>query len=224
MSEAERKSTWKPILFGAVGIVFLVLMGLLVKNLIGHGSGAAKKPPKISLIPTTPPPPPPPPKEEKRPDPPKEQKEVKMEQVEQKVEPAPSADIKMEGAAGDGPSMFSAGKVTNEDLSKVGGTGTGAGGGLLNPFNTYAQSIKGELQRQLAKKSELKRRQYRIEIKVWISDEGKMKRYELLGTTNDGDMDQAIRSVLASLPAFSEGPPPKMPQPLRLRIVSSSRV
>ena len=223
MSEAKHRFNWQPIILGAVGIVMLVLGILLVRHLIAGNSGHSHKPPKISLMPTTPPPPPPPPKEEKKPEPPKEQKVEQV--VEQKIAPPDSPVLKMEGAAGDGPSMFAAGKVTNEDLSKVGGSSTGVGGGgLLNPFNTYAQSIKGELQRHLAKKSELKRRPYRIEIRVWIAEDGKLKKYELLGTTNDGDTDQAIRSVLAALPAFSEAPPPKMPQPLHLRIVSGSRV
>lgn len=215
---AERKSKLQPLVFGIVCIGMLVLLGLVVKSFMGK-SDAPKKPPKISLIPTTPPPPPPPPKEEKKPEPPKEQKEVKMEQVEQKIAP-PNPELKMEGQAGDGPSAFSAGKVTSEDLSKVGG----GGGGLVNPFNTYAMSIKSELQRQLAKRSELKRRQYRIEVNLWVTDSGRVKNYELLGTTNDPDTDDAIRSVLASLPSFSEAPPPHMPQPIKLRLVANTRV
>ena len=218
MAEASRKFNWQPILIGAVVIIALVLTGLLIKSLIGGKSGENHKPPKISLIPTTPPPPPPPPKEEKKIEPPKDQKVEQV--VEQKVEQPPdNPALKMEGAAGDGPSAFAAGKVTSDDLSKLGN-----GGGLLNPFNTYAQTIKGELQRQLARRSELKRRQYRIEVRVWVDDGGKMKRYELLGTTNDSDTDDAIKSVLAALPTFSEAPPPKMPQPIRLRIVAAGRV
>jgi hypothetical protein len=50
-----------------------------------------------------------------------------------------------------------------------------------------------------------------------------LKKYEMLGTTNDADTDAAIRSALAGLPAFSEPPPPRMPQPVRLRIVTAGR-
>ncbi len=145
-----------------------------------------------------------------------------MEQVEQKDQPPADPSLKMEGAAGDGPSMFAAGKVTNEDLSRMGAGGGGASS-LTNPFNTYASVIKNELQRHLARRSDLKRRQYRIEVRVWVAEDGRLKNYELLGTTNDGETDEAIRNVLAALPAFSEAPPAKMPQPIRLRIVASGR-
>ena len=50
-----------------------------------------------------------------------------------------------------------------------------------------------------------------------------MARFEMLGTTQDDEIDSAIRSTLAALPAFSEAPPPKMPQPVRLRIVAGAR-
>jgi len=221
----------RQILFGVAALLLLALIGGAVHYFMNlKGGSGPKKPPKISLIPTTPPPPPPPPKEEKRPEPPKEQKEVKMEQVEQKNEPPPDQSLKMEGAAGDGPSMFGGGKVTNEDMGKIGepgkigGTGpVTARGPLVDPFNAYATSLKGELQRVLARRSELKKRRYGIEIHVWVGEDGRMARFEMLGTTQDDEMDNAIRSALASVPSFSEAPPPKMPQPVRLRIVAGGR-
>ncbi len=218
------------ILLVLAGIAILVILGFGLKSLMG-GSGAPQhKPPKISLLPNTPPPPPPPPKEEKKPEPPKEQKEVRVEQPQQKQEPPPDMTQKMDGPKGDAPSDFLAGKVTKEDYSnkpdsgKGGGTGTGAvTRSVMNPFNNYAGLLKSELQRVLSRRNELKRRQYRIEVHVWVGEDGSMKKYEMLGTTNDADTDQAIRDVLAGLPAFSEPPPPRMPQPVRLRIVTSGR-
>lgn len=199
-------------------IAVIAIVGFGIRSLLS-GHGAVKKPPKITLIPTTPPPPPPPPKEEKKPEPPKEQKEVKIEPVEKKEQPPDNPELKMEGKAGDGPSAFASGKVTSEDLSRLGA----GGGGLLNPFNSYATSIRAELQRFLDRRSDLKRRRYRIEVRLWVADDGRLKRYELLGSTNDVDTDDAIRSALAKLPAFSEPPPPKMPQPIRLRIVAGGQ-
>jgi len=214
--KADRRNL---VIMGVVIVVILALVGWGLSGMLGGKSSGQKKPPKISLIPSTPPPPPPPPKEEKRPEPPKEQKEVKMNE-EKKEQPPADPSLKMEGAAGDGPSMFAAGKVTSEDLSRV---GAGTGGGLVNPFNTYAMTIKGELQRQLAKRSELKRRQYKVEILLWVADDGRVKRYELLGTSKDDETDESIREVLAALPSFSEPPPAKMPLPIKLRIVASGR-
>ena len=231
MAAEERVKDYRDLLIAAVVILALALVGAGVYYFMNlKSTGGPKQPPKISLIPTTPPPPPPPPKEEKRPEPPKEQKEVKMEQVEQKNEPPPDQSLKMEGAAGEGPSMFGGGKVTNEDMGKIGAPGTIGGTGavaargpLVDPFNVYATSLKGELQRVLARRSELKKRRYGIEINVWVSEDGRMARFEMLGTTQDDEMDNAIRSALAALPAFSEAPPPRMPQPVRLRIVAGGR-
>jgi len=205
-------------LMAVVVVLILGVIGYLAMGMIGSHGSASRKPPKISLLPATPPPPPPPPKEEKKPEPPKEQKEVKIEQAEKKNEPPADPSLKMEGAAGDGPSMFAAGRVTSEDLSKL-----GAGGGLTNPFNVYASSIKAELQRHLGRRPELKRRQYRVELRVWVAEDGRLRNFELLGSTSDSDTDEAIRNALASLTAFSEPPPPKMPQPIRLRVVAGGR-
>ena len=222
MEEAGRGADWRRwMLIGLVVLALLALIGYAVKGLIGNHGDTARKPPKISLIPATPPPPPP--KEEKRPEPPKVQKEDKVVQEERKDEPPPDQSLKMEGAAGDGPSMFGAGKVSNEDLSRIGAAGQGTGSGAVSVFNSYAMSVKGELQRTLARKSELRRRQYKVEVLVWVADDGHLKRYELLGSTRDDDTDEAIRAALAALPGFSEPPPARMPFPIKLRIVASGR-
>ncbi len=212
------------------------LLALLVAFYFGYKalsegkSAGQKRAPKISLLPTKPPPPPPPPKEEKKPEPPKEQKEVK---AEQKDEAPPAPTLKMEGAAGDGPSPFGGGKVANEDLSRLDPKPPvvrdlpvpekAQGKGLLDPFNVYATSIKGELQRALARRADLKRRRYGIEINLWVGEDGRVARFEMVGSTNDDETDAAIRGAMAALPAFSESPPPKMPQPVRLRIVAGGR-
>jgi protein TonB len=233
MAQSKTRDRWNIALFGLawfMGVLVLIALAwwFFVSQMRGSGA-VAKKAPKISLLPSTPPPPPPPPKEEKKPEPPKEQKEMKVDQVEKKAEPPADPAIKMEGAAGDGPSIFAAGKVTNEDLSRVGATGGATVGGpavsspLVNPFNTYAAAIKTELQRHLARRSELKRRQYQVEVRVWVAEDGRLKNFELMGTTTDGETDDAIRSALAKLPAFSDPPPARMPQPIRLRLVASGR-
>jgi TonB family protein len=207
------------------GVAVLALAAALVWSVIGKKSKAPPKPPKIALLApdTPPPPPPPPPKFEKKPDPPKEQKEMKVEQpVQQKVEQAPSPELKMDGPAGDGPSAFAAGAITSEDLSKVGsgkgGPGGPAAGGMFSPFNGYANLLKGELQRYLGKQAALKRRQYVVDVEVWVSADGKLQRFELLGSAGDGDIDAALRAAITALPAFSQAPPSNMPQPIRLRV------
>lgn len=202
-------------------LVVFALLGWGLYSLLDGKPGKKPKAPKISLIPSAPPPPPPPPKIEKKPpEPPKDQKEIKVDQPVQKAEaPVPSPELKMDGPAGDGPSNFAAGTITSEDLSKV-GTGKGA---LLNPFNTYAGLLKGDLQRYLRQNKTLRLRQYRIEVRVWVGNDGSLKRSELIGGTGDDGTDESIREALKTAPIFSEAPPANMPQPIRLRIVTTGR-
>jgi protein TonB len=222
--QQEKKSGGKKILL-MVTVVLLVfgLIGWGLKSLLSGKSGAKPKPPKISLMAPPPPPPPPPPKFEKKPpEPPKDQKEIKIDQPLAKQEQAPAdPQLKMEGAAGDGPSMFAKGAVTSEDLSKL-GNGTGKAG-MFNPYSNYANLLKGELQRYLSKNNLLRKRQYRTEVQIWVNPDGSVKRAELLGGTGEDETDEELRKTLSSLPQFTDLPPPNMPQPIRLRLLSSGR-
>jgi protein TonB len=206
------------------GLVILALIAWGVIQLIGDKSKPVKTAPKITLMAPPPPPPPPPPKVEKKPDPPKEQKEVKMAPSEPKPAPPQQApELKMEGAAGDGPSAFASGHVTSEDVSKLGqGKTAGEKSGMFNPFDNYANLIKGDLQRYLRKNNELRQSHYKIEILVWVAANGDVKRSELLGSTGDKETDAAINQALKSFPRFDQAPPPNMPQPVRMRIVTGT--
>lgn len=225
MSEETTKgSNKKIVLIGSVVVLVLALVAYGVSTLSSK-SVKKSKAPKITLLTPAapPPPPPPPPKFEKKPEPPKEQKEMKVDQpVEKKVEQQAAPELKMDGPAGSGPSAFAAGAITSEDLSKV---GSGKGGvemtGMFNPFSNYASALKGELQRFLNKNSALKRRRYKVDVHVWVDAAGLLKRFEVIGSSNDGDTDDAIRAALTALPGFSQAPPQNMPQPIRLRIVTS---
>jgi len=211
----------KNLVIGGVVLVGAALLGAGVWFLMSGKSQQAPKAPKITLL-TPPPPPPPPPKFEKKPDPPKEQKEIKVEQPQPKqAPPQPSPDLKMEGPAGDGPSAFGAGKITNDDLSKIGTGGTGEKGGLFSPFNNYANLLKGDLQRYLRKNNTLRQRHYTVEVRVWVGGGGELKKFELIGSTGDSNTDDAIQQALSSLSGFDQPPPANMPQPIRLKIVTT---
>lgn len=221
----------------AVIVATLLAMLLAAYFLMGIGKkdDTPKKPPKITLLtPPPPPPPPPPPKFEKKPDPPKEQKEMKVEQPAPKPEPAPATpELKMDGPAGSGPSPFATGTIKSEDLSRIGGgkqggTGTGTAEratertGLFNPFTNYANLAKVELQRYLVRNVALKRKRYSVEVHLWVATNGSLNRYELVGSTGDTEIDEAIRTAMNAAPPFSQSLPDNMPQPLRLRVWTGS--
>jgi len=243
-----------------LGVMLFALLGWLLWVKLQAKSDGPPKPPKISLIPVAPPPPPPPPpKEEKRPEPPKEQQDMKAPQpVEQKAPaPAPSPDLKMEGAAGDGPSAFSSGRVTNENQipATKGGGGGGGGGvaievkperpveppkpepkieapkprnpleksGLFNPLANYARVLKLEAQKHFNQTRALRQRPYRVEVLLWIAEDGRPTRAELVAGSGDEEIDGLLREALATLPRFTEMPPAEIQLPIRLAITASGR-
>ena len=208
---------------GRYALVIVIGSALLLTGC--HKKDQQKKPPKISLLTPAVPPPPPPPKVEKKPEPPKEQKEMKVDQpVAKKVEPQVAQELKMDGPAGNGPSGFAQGAITSEDLSKIGTGKTGGGeqSGMFNPFNNYARGLKGDLQRYLNKNNALRQRRYSIDVHVWVDPAGQVKRFELIGSSNDSDTDDAVRTAMTGFAGFSQGPPPGMPQPVRMRIVAGA--
>ena len=142
------------------GGIALGLIGaaLLVHSLMGSGPSAPKRQTvKIAVLPDTPPPPPPP-KPEKPPEP-KPQDNTPQPQDQPKLAEAPPEpqQLKMEGAAGDGPSAFSAGSVSSDYKGGAIGAGNGASApsaGDRAKFNFYAKSaqqvLRAELDRTVA--------------------------------------------------------------------------
>jgi protein TonB len=132
----------------------------------------------------------------------------------------------MDGPAGDGPSAFAAGTITRDDLSNLGKGGGGAApvvSGLFNPFKNYATLLKGELQRHLLRNKDLRQRSYRVEVHLWVGRDGSVTRHELVGSSGDTDIDEVIRQAVSGLTAFSQAPPERMPQPIRLLITTGAR-
>lgn len=180
---------------------------------------------KIAILPDTPPPPPPTPKEEKKPEPPKDEPKQVMreEQIKQAEAPKPAEAIKMEGAAGDGPSAFAAGNVSRD---YAGGTPvTGATGPSGTPAdraqerfyaNNARQMLQGEIERHLRADAD----QLTATFSVWLDKDGGIQRFELSPSGNDAN-DSALRAALDETRRQLKLPPPPalaLSQPLRFRL------
>jgi periplasmic protein TonB len=181
---------------------------------------------KISILPDTPPPPPPPPKEEKKPEPPKEEPKQVMreEQIKQAEAPKPAEAIKMEGAAGDGPSAFAAGSVAKDYAGGTPTTGSSAG-----PAGTaadraqerfYANSARQLLQSEIERHLKADAEQLTATFAIWLDKDGGIQRFELSPSGNDGD-DSALRNALDETRRQLKLPPPPalaLSQPMRFRL------
>ena len=214
-----------------IGIVLLVVAliagGWLMLSKLLSGKVGGKKPvTTVKLLPDTPPPPPPPPKEPPKEQPKEQPKEIKMEQPKPVETPQPPAEaLKMEGAAGDGPSPFGAGTVNNEYKggavnTKIGGTGSGSA--KRQQYNWFAGLIESKIHEALAKDPKLSVGSYKVLLNIWLTPEGKIQEYKLAGSSGDAETDDRIKAVMDALPPLTEPPPEDMPQPVKLRMTARS--
>lgn len=177
---------------------------------------------QITLV--APPPPPPPPKpEEKPPDPPKMKEEVKLEQPKPADEPKPVQDQQPAGplgvdAQGSGPGdgFGLAGRPGGRDLIASAG---GGGGGLGNTM--FGSSVARHIAQELGRDPKLKNVTYKIEVRIWLSKDGRIERGEIVRGTGDRDLDAVIREDLGQLSALQQAVPQNMPPSMRIRVTSS---
>ena len=220
LDESNTRFWLKRIGMGLIVLAIGVGGWLLFSSMVS-GKVSNKKPvTTVKLLPDTPPPPPPPPPKEQ----PKEQpKEIKVEQPKpQEAPPAPSEVLKMEGAAGDGPSPFAAGTVNNEYKGGEVGTKIGGGGVSRHQFDWYTGLIKSRIEDALAKDPKLANGKYKVVVHLWVKPDGRIERFELAGSSGDADKDEHIKAALSQMPPLTEMPPEDMPQPVKLRITARS--
>lgn len=209
--KGNRGAWMRWVLVGAAALLLVLLLVWGIRGLMGSTPGPAKKPPKITMLPDKPPPPPPPPKD--KPEPPKpDQKEVKTETPKEPTPQAQNEPLKMEGAAGDGPSAFASGSVNKE---YVGGT---VGGRMQQGL--YANKLQRYLQEVLNRNRKLRQTDYRVIVSVWLSADGAVQKVELGQSTGNVAVDDLLKDSLMQAAAMHEGPPDNMPQPIRIRVTA----
>jgi len=221
--DAEQTGGAKRFIVPAVLVLALVGIGWFIASQMGQGgSGPKRQTVKIAVLPDTPPPPPPP-KEEKKPEPkPEENKPQPQEQKPIEAPPEPQ-QLKMEGAAGDGPSAFSAGSVSNE--YRGGDVGTGGGGvGERLAASSYGNAVKREVDAWLQRQAALRRAgEYSLPIQVWVRADGTLEKTRLVGSTGNPETDQLVRDALERFPGFRNPPPAGLPQPISLKLSNRLR-
>jgi len=200
MSAGRRWLRRMAVAFGMLGLVGAVVWGGM--NL-SHGPSSAKRQiARIMILPDTPPPPPP---DERKP-PPKEEKQQPREMNVPKVETPPAPEqLKMEGAAGDGPSPFAAGTVQQDYIG--GDIGNG------QRFAPYVARLEQHIQAQLTRH---KLRAANVKLFLWLGADGSIQRYTVDGV--DQETEKTVRLALADLGRVEEAPAPDMPMPVGLRI------
>lgn len=210
-----------------------VLLGIGLSLLIGLGiwllADKFQKPPQTKKVVQQitvlqPPPPPPPPPPEQKP-PPEEVKEEKIEEPEPEPEPEPSPEQSEEPPAEDlgVDAEGSAGADGFGLAARKGGRsllGGGGGNAILYYGGQVKRQVEDALEALLANTAATKSG-YSVIIQVWVGADGKVNRCELVGSSGQSGVDEAIQAALPRLHASVGKPPPEnMPQPIRIRLTS----
>jgi periplasmic protein TonB len=222
-----RTAPWKTEMRHAASLLLLLLTVAWLATGCSERPEKPRKPQMIKLLPDTPPPPPPPPpKPEDRP-PPKAQDKPQPQQAPKPVE-APAQALKSDEAAGDGPgSGLAAGAVTQDYSDQKIGQGTVIGGSAASvgdagtnrlAANTFGNIASRELNEYLARDKDVKLRDYQVRVWLWLTPGGSLQRAQLVDSTGDAQTDEALRAAINRFPGTRNPPPPRLPQPLRVRV------
>ncbi|GMV55209.1 MAG: hypothetical protein AMXMBFR6_10140 [Betaproteobacteria bacterium] len=214
-AERRRWPAW--LRFGLIALVVSAALIWVLRELLSAQAPVRKKPAQVLLLPTPAPPPPPPPKEERKPDPPKAEDKPMPVEPQPQAPPQENEPLKMEGPAGDGPSPFASGPVTRDYGG--GPTGSGPSSGGRAAYALFTHAMQRSLQEQLNRDRRIKRRDYRIDVRVWLAPAGGVERVELADSTGDAELDRALVAALRAA-SLREPPPAGLPQPVRLRVAN----
>jgi periplasmic protein TonB len=188
-----------------IGAALVLLAGAVVwggMNLSRSAGPPKRQVARIMVLPDTPPPPPPP--EEKKP-PPKEEK-VTQQAPAPKPEQIPAPQqLKMEGAAGEGPSAFASGEVKQDYIG--GDIGNGS------RYAAYISRVEQRVQQELMRR---KVRASNVRVFLWLNPDGSIQRYTVDG--GDADTERLVRAALDDISRLDEAPLADMPMPIGLRV------
>jgi periplasmic protein TonB len=126
-------------------------------------------------------------------------------------------------AEGEGPgdAFNLAGNPGGRGLLSGGGLGDGSGGlggGGGNPFGWYYAQVADELGEALRRNKRISSASLRVELRLWTDPAGRVSKVQLLRSTGDPEVDQAIQSVVGL--RLRQPPPPGSPMPMVLRVTA----
>ena len=85
----------------------------------------------------------------------------------------------------------------------------------------YAGQLKTEILTLLQDEKNIRNGSYSVQVRVWVRADGTIERAGLGQSTGDRERDRSIEKALGRLVGrMWQAPPPDMPQPINLRVVS----
>jgi len=193
-----------------------------------RGSPAPRKVMQFTAVtlqppPKPPPPPPPPVTPPKVEEPESTRVNLRQQDLLQPDEPRPAspAGPLALAAEGEGPgdAFNLAGNPGGRGLLGGGGDGSGGlGGEGGNPFGWYYAQVADELTEQFRRNRRISVASTRAELRLWVDPSGRVSRIQLVRSTGDPEVDQAIESAVGM--RLRQPPPPGSPMPMVLRLTA----
>ncbi|WP_374569268.1 hypothetical protein [Ideonella sp.] len=171
---------------------------------------------RIALMPDTPPPPPPPKEKKKEELAPQARPQPQREEAP-KPQPPANEPLKMEGQAGNGPSAFAAGSVSNDYRGgpvAVGGAASAPGVADRAAERLYANTVRQLLQGEIERRMSPDAGELSANFALWVGADGRIARWE--SDAGQAPLKTALDASAESLrlPA----PPTLSQQPMRFRL------
>jgi periplasmic protein TonB len=204
--------------FGLVS-AFVVVIYFMVSTMITKSAHAPRKAPTFTMVhvDNTPPPPPtpaPPPTE-------REQKMIEQSAITEadlqpddpspQTQSAPAIGTNVTGHGG--PDAFGLG------ANKGGYIGSGGGEKQVrSPFGWYAAQVQGRIGTALQQNPATRNASFKIEVKIWANQIGRVTKATLASTTGDAHLDGILQNEILTGLQFEQPPPANMPMPIVLRI------
>jgi protein TonB len=210
---------FKRVLVGVAVLAFVIGAGLVLRNFIG---GKAAKPVGVQQIAILKQPPPPPPKPpEKQPEPPKVKEEVKIDQPKpmdpKPDDPKPADDkpaaadkplsLDADGSAGSDPFNLGS-KPGGRDIINLGNGGDGKAGTPRKEY--YTGLLQRHFQDELTRNRNALRDDYRVEVRIWLADDGRVTRADIVKGSGNTEVDKLIQTTFLDMPPLREVPPSSM--------------
>lgn len=209
----------------ALGLLAWLITGL--RQWLGTPSAPPRQVARIAILPDTPPPPPPPPKERKE-EPPRPDKTPAPlpDNLVKPPQPSAAEPLKMEGAAGNGPSAFAAGSVSQDykgGAPVIGAAASDSGGRGLDRAQErlYAGSVRQALRDELERQLQADAGELTAAFALWIGEDGRISRWSVDGADSrlEAATEAALRQALERSAAQLQLPAPAgITQPLRFRL------
>lgn len=110
-------------------------------------------------------------------------------------------------------------------LSGLGSSGNGGGRGIgtgkrSGKWDSYASSVQSTVTAALRGDSSTRSSAFSIQVRIWISPDGKITRASLTNSTGDPSLDTALRTRILPGLRLAQAPPADMPMPINLRIAA----